>query len=155
MNGLVRRTPTAPSRWGWLDEDFDQLFEGFFRPLRPFEERARWDLVPAVDVSEDDEQFTVRAELPGVKKEDISVTLENGVLTIGGETRAESETKEGKEGERYIRQERRYGKYLRSLRLGAHIDEHKIKATYKDGVLELVLPKAEAVKPKRIAVEVA
>ncbi len=154
MRELVRRVPTSPSRWGWLDDDFDQLFEGFFRPLRRLEEQTQthWDLVPAVDVSEEDEQFTVRAELPGVKKDDISVTVENGVLTIGAETRSESESKDG---ERYIRQERRYGKYLRSLRLGVQIDEHKIKATYKDGVLELVLPKAETVKPKRIAVDVA
>lgn len=152
MRELVRRVPTSPSRWGWVDEDFDQLFEGFFRPLRPLEEQTHWDLVPAVDVSENDEQFTVRAELPGVKKDDISVTVENGVLTIGAETRSESESQDSG---RYIRQERRYGKYLRGLRLGVQIDEHKIKATYKDGVLELVLPKAETVKPKRIAVDVA
>lgn len=152
MTNLIPRVPTAPSRWGWLDEDFDQMVERFFRPLRSFDERAGWDLIPAVDVSEDDEHFVVRAELPGVKKEDIDVTLEGGVLTITAEHKAEQEKKEG---ERYIRQERRYGKYMRSLRLGAEIDESKIKATYKDGVLELMLPKSETMKPKRIAVDVA
>ena len=147
----IARTPRG-RRLGWLDEDFDQLFEGFFRPMRVLEENnAGRDLIPAVDVSENDDHFTVRAEVPGVKKEDVDITYENGVLTLSAETRSESEEKEG---ERVIRQERRYGKYMRSLRLGADIDESNIKATYKDGVLEIALPKAEEIKPKRISVDV-
>jgi HSP20 family protein len=151
MTRLIPRMPSLPSRWGWLDEDFDKLFEDFWRPVPAFE-ASRGDLVPSVDVSEDDNQYLVRAELPGVKRDDINVTVENGVLTITAETKSEEEKKEG---ERYIRQERRYGKYMRSLRLGADIDERKVKANYKDGVLELVLPKTEAVKPKRVTVEVS
>jgi HSP20 family protein len=89
--------------------------------------------------------------MPGVKKDDIQVTLEDGVLTIAGETR--SETKEEKEG-RVIRQERRFGRYVRSLHLNTQVDEKQIKASYKDGVLELTLPKAEAAKPKKITVDV-
>jgi HSP20 family protein len=96
-------------------------------------------------------EFVVKAELPGVKKEDIDVSVENGVLTINAETRSETEEKEG---DRVIRQERRYGKYVRSLRLGKAVDEKKVKASYRDGVLELVLPKAEEVKPKKISVDV-
>ena len=92
------------------------------------------------------------ADVPGAKKEDIDVTLENGILTITAETKSE---KEEKEGERVLRQERRYGKYVRSLRLGTQIDEKGVKANYKDGVLELTLPKAEEVKPKKITVDVA
>ena len=95
--------------------------------------------------------YTIHAELPGVRKADVNVTFENGVLTLSAETKSETEEKEG---ERVIRQERRYGKYMRSLRLGADIDESKVMANYKDGVLEIVLPKAEAVKPKRINVDV-
>jgi HSP20 family protein len=133
----------------WLDDDFGDLFEGFFRPARRIEPTR--DFLPAVDVSEDDNGYVVRAELPGVKKEDIDVTLEDGLLTISAETKTESEEKEG---ERVIRRERRYGKYSRSLRLGTQVDEGKVKANYKDGILELVLPKSEAVKPKRIAVDV-
>ncbi|MEE8211091.1 MAG: Hsp20/alpha crystallin family protein [Acidiferrobacterales bacterium] len=139
------------NRLGWFDEDFDDIFEGFFRPMRVFEEAPQRGLAPAVDVSENDNEYIVRAELPGVKKEDINVTLEEGVLAISGETKSETEEQKGG---RVIRQERRYGKYMRSLRLGTQVDQHKTKAKYKDGVLELVLPKAESVKPKRIAVDV-
>ncbi|MFQ5755949.1 MAG: Hsp20/alpha crystallin family protein [Acidiferrobacterales bacterium] len=150
MTTLVPSTKSR-NRLGWFDEDFDDIFEGFFRPMRVFEEPPQRGLVPPVDVSENDNEYMVRAELPGVKKEDINVTLEDGVLTISGETKSETEEKKGG---RVIRQERRYGKYMRSLRLGTQVDEHKTKAKYKDGVLELVLPKAESVKPKRIAVDV-
>lgn len=147
----ITRAPRGRRR-GWLDDDFEQMFEGFFRPMRILEDNnGGHDLIPAVDVSENDDHFTVRAEIPGVKKEDVNVTYENGVLTVSAETRSESEEKEG---ERVIRQERRYGKYMRSLRLGADIDESKIKAGYKDGVVEITLPKAEEVKPKRISVDV-
>ncbi len=145
---LIPRT-SSRNGLGWFDDDFGDLFEGFFRPAR-LVEPAR-DFVPAVDVSEDENGYLVRAELPGVKKEDIDVTLEGGVLTISAETKSESEEKDGG---RVIRQERRYGKYSRSLRLGTQIDESKVKANYKDGILELALPKSEAVKPKRIAVDV-
>jgi HSP20 family protein len=150
MTTLVPSTKRR-NRLGWFDEDFDDIFEGFFRPMRVFEEAPQRGLAPAVDVSENDNEYFVRAELPGVKKEDINVTLEDGVLTISGESKSETEEKKGG---RVIRQERRYGKYMRSLRLGTQVDEHKTKAKYKDRVLELVLPKAESVKPKRIAVDV-
>ena len=150
MTTLVPSTK-RPNRLGWFDEDFDDIFEGFFRPMRVFEEAPQRGLPPPVDVSENDNEYIVRAELPGVKKEDINVTLEDGVLTISGESKSETEEKKGG---RVIRQERRYGKYMRSLRLGTQVDEHKTKAKYKDGVLDLVLPKAESVKPKRIAVDV-
>ncbi len=141
----------TPNRNLWSD-DFDNLFEGFFRPLRRFGEvggQAQGNLVPAIDVAERDNEYIVRAELPGVNKDAIDVTLADGVLTITAEARDE---REEKEGDRVIRQERRYGKYTRSLRLDIQIDEKKVKANYKDGVLELTLPKAEEVKPKKIAV---
>src|SRR5690606_41238198 len=96
-------------------------------------------------------EYVVRADLPGIRKEDISVTLENGLLTISAERKAEEERKEG---ERELRRECRYGRYVRSLRLGTQIDEKGVKASYRDGVLELLLPKAEEVKPRKIEVEV-
>ncbi|MFQ6022985.1 MAG: Hsp20/alpha crystallin family protein [Acidiferrobacterales bacterium] len=150
MTSLIPRIASRNALRG-LESDFDDIFEGFFRPLRTFEPAVGRDVVPAVDVNEDENQYVIRAELPGVKKDDIEVTLEDGVLTISGETKSETEEKKG---ERVIRQERRYGKYARRLRLGTQVDEARTKASYKDGVLELVLPKAEAVKPKRIAVDV-
>jgi HSP20 family protein len=150
MNTLIR-TVRSPLARRWNDE-FDNLFEGFFRPMRMIdEEAAGTGLAPRLDVIERDAEFVVQAELPGVKKDDIEVAMENGVLTISAESRSETEEKEG---ERVIRQERRYGKYLRSLRLGKDVDDKKVRATFKDGILELTLPKAEAVKPKKITVDV-
>lgn len=152
MNRLVKteggRAPL--SRWGLWDNDFDRVFDSFLRPVRWIEEAAG-DLAFPLDVSERNDEFLITAEMPGVKKDDISVTLENGVLTISGEMRSEQTEKEG---ERIVRQERRYGKYVRSLRLGTQVDERAIKANYKDGVLQLTLPKAEEVKPKKISVSV-
>ena len=148
------RLVTQPQKgrpFGWLDNDFDDMFEGFFRPMHAFDESGSRDLVPAVDVSENENEFVVRIEIPGVRKEDVNVTVENGVLTISAESKSETEEKEG---ERIIRQERRYGKYMRSLRLGSDIDESNVKAIHKDGVLQVTLPKAEEVKPKRINVDV-
>jgi len=150
MNHLIRtvRNPVARR----FNDDIDTMFEGFFRPLRWVDEEVAGEgLAPRLDVVERSNEFVVKAELPGVKKEDIDVAVENGVLTINAETRSETEEKEG---DRVIRQERRYGKYVRSLRLGKAVDEKKVKATYKDGILELVLPKAEEVKPKKISVDV-
>lgn len=149
MNTLIHTHPRNGLR-PWT-RDFDSLLEGFFRPTRWTEETASEGLIPALDVVERDNEFVVRAEMPGVKKDEIEVSLENGVLTIGAETNSESEEKDG---DRVIRQERRYGKYVRSLRIGKEIDEKKVKAAYKDGVLELTLPKAETVKPKKINVDV-
>ena len=151
MNHLIRTplsTGTAARRW---NDDFDNLFENFLQPLRWTQEEASQGIAPRLDVVERDNEFVVKAEMPGMKKDDIEVSLENGVLTITAETKSETEEKEG---DRVIRQERRYGQYLRSLRLGKEIDEKKVKASYKDGILELVLPKAEEVKPKKIAVDV-
>ncbi|MDH3671202.1 MAG: Hsp20/alpha crystallin family protein [Gammaproteobacteria bacterium] len=146
MAELIR----SPARkLGWGDEPFDDLFQGFFRPM------PRWGngqiFVPAMNVTERDKEYVVQAELPGIKKEDIDITLQNGVLTIRAESKEESEEKE--KG-RIIRQERRYGKYMRHLRLDNDVDEGKVKAHYEDGMLELVLPKLEAVQPKKIAVDV-
>lgn len=151
MNTLIR-TPvrTSPTTRRWAD-DIDTLFEGFLRPMRWSGEEVSEGLLPRLDVTERDGEFVIRAEIPGVKKEDLEITLEDGVLTLGGETRSETEEKEG---DRVIRQERRYGKFVRSLRVGKEVDEKKIKANYKDGILEVVLPKAEAVKPKKINVDV-
>jgi len=152
MNRLMRREDRTPlNRWGLWDDDFNRVFQGFLSPMRWVEEATGEDLTPAMDVKERDDAYVIKTEMPGVNKDDVSITLENGVLTITGESKSE---KEEKEGERVLRQERRYGKFVRSLRLGTQIDEKGVKASYKDGVLELILPKAEEVKPKRITVDV-
>jgi HSP20 family protein len=133
------------------DDNFENVMERYFPAARLRDEEMAGSLTPRMDVVERDGEFVVRTDLPGIKKEDISITLESGVLTISGETKEETEEKEGGQ---VIRQERCYGKYMRSLRLATPIDEKRVKANYKDGVLELVLPKAEEAKPKKITVDV-
>ena len=150
MANIVQK-PAREVGWGLFNNNLDDVFEGFFRPYSASSGNVGGSLVPAIDLHENDNSYTVRAEMPGVKKEDIDVTVHDGVLTINAESRYEHEEKE--EG-RVIRQERRYGKYVRSIRLGKDVDENNVKASYKDGVLELKLPKVEEVKPKKIAIDV-
>jgi HSP20 family protein len=132
------------------EKGLDDFFEGFFRPVRQLRTESG-DMMPMMDVSETDDAFLVKAEMPGIKKEDIDVSVHDGVLTISGETKEETEEK--KEG-KVIRQERRYGKYVRSMTIGTNIDGKHIKAYYKDGVLELTLPKVAVEEPKKIKVDV-
>ncbi len=150
MNQIVKPNDR---RYGWdLFGDFDDIVNQMFRAPVLRERDGERAMAPAIDVSETEHVYTVRAELPGVKKDDIDVSINDGVLTINAETRYEHEDKE--KG-RVIRQERRYGKYVRSMRLGGEIDEAKVCADYKDGILTLTLPKAEEVKPKKIEVQVS
>ena len=109
------------------------------------------DWMPTVDISETEGEYLIKAELPEVRKEDVKVTVENGVLTLQGERRQEKEEK----GKRFHRVERSYGSFVRSFTLPESVDEGSVKAEYKDGVLNLHLPKSEKVKPKAIDVKVA
>lgn len=104
---------------------------------------------PSLDIYEDNDQITVRTELPGLRKEDISITLQDDTLTISGERKQEQERKEG---ETY-RSERYFGRFQRSVTLPHAVDPQKIQATYKDGVLTVTLPKSEEAKPKQIQVK--
>jgi HSP20 family protein len=107
---------------------------------------AEW--APAVDIKEDAQQFVLHADIPGVKPEDIDVSMEDGVITIKGEKKSEATTE--KEG--YKRVERSYGSFYRRFSLPDTADSEAISAKSKDGVLEIIIPKREAVKPKKIAV---
>lgn len=148
MNSIIR-APERKSVWS-LFNDLDTLFDEW-RPAQRFgEEGGSW--APAVDITETENEYHVVADLPGVKKEDLDVTIQDGVLTINAESKYEKEERE--EG-RLLRQERRYGKFVRSMRLGSDVDPDNIKAEYKDGVLDLHLPKHEQVKPKKVDVSVA
>ena len=146
MNAIVKN---IEPRWPGVYED---LFENFFRPLRNVEDKVAEGLIPAMDIVEQDDAYKITVDLPGVKQEDIDVTVHEGVLTINAERKAE-EMEKDEEG-RVIRQERRYGKYIRSVKLAQDVEEDKVQAKYKDGVLELALPKKEEVKPKKITVAV-
>ena len=149
MNELVNVNERRPF-WGPFS-DFDDLFEGFLSPRR-MSRSGEGALVPVIDVTENDNEYMIKAEIPGVKKEDLHVSVQDGVLTINAESKYEDEEK--KEG-RVIRQERRYGKFVRSMRLGKDVDSSNVKAEYKDGVLELKLPKVEEVKPKTISIDIS
>jgi HSP20 family protein len=122
-----------------LQDELDRLFES---PL------TGW--APALDVQEDADNFTIRVEVPGLKREDIGVSLQDGALVISGERKAEKV----EDGVEVHRQERFYGKFQRALTLPAPVAADKVKAAYKDGVLTVTLPKAEEAKPKQIDVSV-
>lgn len=126
-----------------LDRVFESSFGSFFRPLGSLN---RWN--PPVDVYQDSNQFTVYAELPGLKKEEIEISLDGDTLTIGGERKHEAK------GDQGFRTERYFGKFQRSLTLPVPVNSEKVNATYKDGILKVVLAKAEEAKPKQIPVSV-
>lgn len=111
-------------------------------------EEAFW--APAVDIHDSKENLIVKADIPGVDKENIDVTVHDGVLSIRGEKKEFNETK--KDGA--LRTERFYGSFLRQIALPTAVDDAKIKASYKNGVLELTLPKKEEAKPKQIKVDI-
>jgi len=105
---------------------------------------------PRVDIVENDNEFLIKAEIPEVKKEDVKVSVDNGVLTLKGERKQEKEEK----GKKFHRVERYYGSFTRSFTLPENVDESKAKATFKDGMLKLQIPKTEKAKPKTIDVKV-
>jgi HSP20 family protein len=108
------------------------------------------DFMPAVDIEETDAAFVVKADLPDVKKEEIKVNLQDGVLAIEGERRQEKEEK----GKRFHKIEREYGKFVRRFAMPTEVDAANVKAEFKDGVLMVTLPKAPAAKPTLIDVKV-
>jgi len=129
-------------------EEWERRFDDLFgRPLwrLPVEEKG-W--MPAVDVFEKEDRFVVKAELPGMKEEDIDVSVVGDTLSIKGERKTETEIKE----EDYYRCERSYGSFYRSIPIPSNVDADKIEASFEDGVLEVALPKSAKVKPKKIAV---
>jgi len=134
-----------------LRKEMDRLFQDFFgtKSLLP----ERWESiewVPAIDVSETESEVIVKADLPGVTPEDIEINIVDNVLTIKGEKKREKEEKK----ENYYRVERYYGSFLRSVQLPSEVEVEKVKATYKDGVLKVVLPKKAEAAKKVIKVEV-
>ena len=131
-----------------LQDRMNRLFDEAGRGWRPEEPAATTTWSPAVDIYETEGEIIVKAELPGVDRKDISLHIENNVLTVKGERRFEKETKE----ENYHRIERAYGGFSRSFSIPAIVDEEKIRAEYKDGILKIALPKKEQVKPKQIAI---
>jgi len=130
--------------------EMNRLFDTFFgRPMRVGPGDRAW--APVVDVYETKDELVVSAELPGINEKEIQVSIAGDVLTIRGERTQEREMKE----ENYHRLERFSGKFERNIPLPIPVETNKVKATYRNGVLEIHLPKAEAVKSKEVKVEVA
>jgi HSP20 family protein len=131
-----------------MQDRMNRMFEDAGRGWRGDEPSSTTTWSPAVDIYETDTDITVNAELPGVDRKDIGLNLEKNVLTLKGERRFEKETKQ----ENYHRVERAYGGFSRSFSIPAIVDEEKIRAEYKDGILKISLPKKEQVKPKQIQI---
>ena len=147
------------TRWEPLREmeDFQNRLSNLFgRPMRRSNGHGREDITladwtPVADITEDEKEYLIKAELPEMKKEEVKVTVENGVLTISGERKFEKEEKKKK----YHRVERGYGTFVRSFTLPEDADANKVKAEFKNGLLRVHLPKSEKAKPKEIEVNIA
>lgn len=138
------------TRYSPFDEAFDDLFKGFFvRPVA-YDDNTQTPVNIRMDVSENDQAYVVHAEIPGVKKEDIHVTIDGNQVAISAESKYE---REQKEGEKVLRSERRYGKAYRAFTLAQDVDEASAEAKSVDGVLELTLPKKAATSAKRLSVQ--
>lgn len=134
-----------------LQEDMNRLFDlSLARLPRQLEDIANVEWVPAVDVIDEKDKLRIKADLPGIKKEDVVINIEDGVLSIKGERENEKEEK----NKNYYRRECFYGVFERSISLPAEVDIEKAEANYKDGVLEIILPKKEEFKPKQIKVKI-
>ena len=137
-----REMPTLPGR-------FNRLFDDpFFRIGRLDDDSSMGMWNPAVDLYETDDHFMIKAELPGVDKNDIKIDLKDRLLTLSGERTSENEVKE----ENYYRRERSYGKFQRAFMLPADLDSDKIKAEFKDGVLQIEVPKPAEKKAKPVTI---
>lgn len=133
-----------------LQKEMDSMFDEFFE-RKPFRrELGESDWYPSVDVSEDEKEIKIEADLPGMTQEDIDINIDGNVLTIKGQRKKEEETKE----RGYYRSERSYGAFQRSFTLPTNLDVDEAKANFKHGVLTLILPKLEEAKGKRIEIEV-
>jgi HSP20 family protein len=132
-----------------LQQRLNRLFEETFLPLvvEPFS-IAAW--CPSCDIYETETEIVVKAEIPGVKKEDVKLSMQDNVLTLSGERKFEEETKK----ENYVRVERGYGSFTRSFTLPPFVDAKKISAEFKDGLLEVKLPKSEEAKSKEVEIKV-
>ena len=144
MNNVTRWNPTT----AYLTnrEPFFRLFDSFFNSDAQGEETRAW--VPPVDIQENGDSYLFHAELPGMSKEDIHITLENSVLRLSGERKFEKDAKK----ENYHRVERTYGTFTRTFTLPTQVDPEKVQAAFENGILTITVPTAEQAKPRQIAI---
>jgi HSP20 family protein len=140
--------------WSSLQKDLNRLFEGFFSrsPFAPFTEEEFGRISPRMDVRDLEDEYVVEMEIPGMSEKDISISLSNGLLTLSGEKKQESETKEGC----YYCSERSFGRFDRSIPLEDEIDAEKVEAKFRNGLLKIRIPKKAPRKAdtKRIPIKV-
>lgn len=147
MTTLVRFSPMTELRR--LQREMDRLFDTFFGPEETtVEESAPVTWMPRADLAETNDAYLIQLDVPGINKDELTVTYHDGVLAVGGERK--SETKEEKPN--YIRVERSYGRFYRSFTLPKAVDEKHIEAKYENGVLTIRVPKAEGSKARRIEI---
>ena len=145
---LIRWEPAR--ELGTIQNEMNRLFNSFFDTPSPAGSGAfrRW--IPAMDLAEAENEFVLRADLPGLTEEDVNIEVDDNVLTISGERKAEQEDR--KEG--FYRVERSYGSFRRSLTLPENVDPETVKATFENGVLEVRVPKPEERKPRKVSIAV-
>jgi HSP20 family protein len=146
MNRMIQLVPSRSSLFPTRDIWNRFFSDGSVSTL--LNEDGNW--IPAFDITESEKEYRVSAELPGIDIKDLEVTLVEGVLKIKGEKRQESEEKE----DNYLRIERSYGSFDRSFRIPDGVEANKIVATYKDGILNLTIPKAKETKAKKVKISV-
>lgn len=153
---LIRWNPVHeldrwPSDFVGIQRDINRLFDNFFRTGLPVEETmATSYFAPAVDIAEQENEYVVKVELPGVAKEDVKISVESNTLTIKGEKKQEKEEK----NKNFHRVERSYGSFQRSFTLPSTVKNDKIDALFNNGILTITMPKSEEAKPKQIEVKV-
>lgn len=152
---LIRYEPTALNfpifrEMEEMSERLNRLFGTWTRPTGGKEPLTVVDWTPSVDIQETETEYLVKAELPEIKREDVKVTVENGILTLQGERKHEKEEKNRK----FHRVERSYGTFLRTFTVPSDADEAKVAADFKEGILRVHLPKTEKPRPKAIEVKV-
>lgn len=152
---LIRWNPARELSWpsdlSSMQREINRMFDNLFRGEMIDDGSfglSMW--TPAVDITEQDNEYVVKVELPGVSKDDVKITIESNILTVRGEKKQEKNTKQGN----YHRLERSYGSFQRSFTLPSTVKSEGIDAVYKDGILTITVPKAEEAKPKQIDVKV-
>ena len=152
MLDIVRRrkgeTPTSPITR--LQDEMNDLFGRFFSPEWPWEPMRAGGWWPTLDVADKDDAVVVKVDVPGMKAQDIDISVHGNTLTISGERK---DVREEKDGDNYYHCERRSGTFRRDISLPSVVEADKIEAQYRDGVLTVTMPKTEQAKPKRIAVK--
>ena len=141
MNNLIRFSPGTELRR--MQTEIDRLFNDFFPTTNGNRHEASATWAPRVDLTETSDAYLIHVDAPGIDKKDISINFQDGLLSISGERKAQEKT----EDKMFVRVERSYGRFARTFTIPNTVKADKIKATYNDGVLEILVPKAEEVKP--------